>query len=159
MSTYQTVVLHNPFDEDFSHTWDKEPYTIKAGQSLHFPKWLAEHLAKHLVDRELNKLKLPTDFMCVNQNDPRFANSRHNLMAKCIIEDGGEQQGTSLKQEIEILNKVVKEETKVQASSEVRFCDSCDSKGGVHKKDCSKNPKNLNAANAEFAGLKTGAAA
>lgn len=154
MATYQTVLLHNPFAEDFTHTWDKEPYTVKSGESKHFPKWLAEHLVKHLLDRELNNLGLPTDFSCSDKKNPNLEYSRERLYARCIIEEQKEVEGTSLKQEVELLNKKA---TEAVSSVETKssFCDSCESKGVVHKKDCPKNPKNLNAVNAEFEGLKT----
>jgi hypothetical protein len=152
MSTYQTVILHNPFSEDFTHTWDKEPYTVKSGESKHFPKWLAEHLVKHLLDRELNKLGLPTDFSCSDPKNPNLGYSRNTLFNKCIIEEGGAVEGTSLKQEVELLNKkIVEVESEIQ-TKEV-FCDSCDSKGVRHKKDCPKSQKNLEAVNSEFEGL------
>lgn len=54
-------------------TWDSIPYSFPAGQSTYLQDYLAEHFATHLVDRELNKLKLPTD-----------APKRAELLAKCF---------------------------------------------------------------------------
>lgn len=39
--------------EDFTGYWDGRSQTIKAGQSIEVPRFLAEHFAKHLVNREL----------------------------------------------------------------------------------------------------------
>jgi len=47
------VCFTNINDKDFVGQWDGVPYPIKAGETKQFPKFLAEHLAKHLVDRIL----------------------------------------------------------------------------------------------------------
>ena len=53
MSTYSTILFYNFSDTNFTFTYDKETYTIKAGERESFPEFLALHGAKHLVDREL----------------------------------------------------------------------------------------------------------
>lgn len=72
-STTKAIIFKNFSDEDFTHTWDSVPYTFKAGQEIFMEDWKALHFAKHLVQRELNKLNRPT-------NDP----SRIGLMKKCM---------------------------------------------------------------------------
>lgn len=57
-TTRQVVNFSN---EDFTHNWDSKPHTLKAGESRIFPKFLADHLSKHLVDREMHKLGIRTD--------------------------------------------------------------------------------------------------
>ena len=42
-------------NEDFSFKWDGVPYEVKAGQSMNLPDYLADHAAKHLTDREMQK--------------------------------------------------------------------------------------------------------
>lgn len=39
--------------EDFVGMWDSKPRIIKAGESIILPGFLADHYAKHLVDREI----------------------------------------------------------------------------------------------------------
>lgn len=63
-------------DEDFTWKFDGDSYTIKAGESTYFKNFIAELFAKHLVDRELNKLNLPT-------ND----SSRDELLRRCFGEE------------------------------------------------------------------------
>ena len=52
--SHKSVYFFNWTKKDFTHTWDKVPYTVKAGEKQQFPDWLANHLAKHLAERELN---------------------------------------------------------------------------------------------------------
>ena len=47
--------------EDFTWKWGKEPYTVKANETILLPSYLADHLAKHLIDRELGKSGIATD--------------------------------------------------------------------------------------------------
>jgi len=146
----KTVLFFNPFS-DFTHTWDKEPYSIRQNERIYLPDWLAKHLAKHLVDRELNWAKLPTDFECADPKDPRFEMSRSKLLSKCIFEqDATPMSGTKVKQEVELMNKnreiVAETHANQNATSTVPpkvFCDSCDSKGVKHKKECPKNPARI----------------
>ncbi len=48
-----SVYFTNPTSRDFTHSYNSKPYTIKAGQTILLPGDLAEHLAKHLINREL----------------------------------------------------------------------------------------------------------
>lgn len=157
---HKTVLFVNPFDEGFTHTWDKEPYTIAAGGRMYVPEWLGQHLAKHLVDRELNKLNLSTAFVCSNPNDPRYQYSRERMEAKCIIDVNGEANANSLEQEVEMLNRTAADgknmNQEVSPAIKAPFCMECDSKGVKHKKDCPKasvQQKDLKVAE-EFAGLQ-----
>lgn len=51
MSEFDTRSVTNPLEEDFTHAWNGEPYTIPAGETKSFPEFLAVHLAKHLADK------------------------------------------------------------------------------------------------------------
>ena len=48
MAELDTLTLKNPTSEDFTHNYNGEPYTIKAGEEKSFAKHVAFHLAKHL---------------------------------------------------------------------------------------------------------------
>lgn len=49
------VLFMNWSDEEFTHSWNNEPYTFKAGEQRWLPMYLAEHFANHLASREMNK--------------------------------------------------------------------------------------------------------
>lgn len=49
------VRFFNWTDRDFTWSWNSEPYTFRAGESLTLEDWKAEHFAGHLVDRELHR--------------------------------------------------------------------------------------------------------
>lgn len=49
-------------NEDFTWKFDGIPFTFKAGQEMYLESFKAVFFAKHLIDRELNKLgKLTND--------------------------------------------------------------------------------------------------
>lgn len=48
-------------NEDFIGIWNKEQFPFKAGETMLLQGYLADHFAKHLVDRELGKLGIPVD--------------------------------------------------------------------------------------------------
>lgn len=139
------ILFTNWTDEDFSHTWNGEPYEFKKGESILLPEYLATHFAKHLVDRELQKRNLTVNHF----SRPEFISK--TLGTKPVDAPSPE------KLEIELLNAkpVVIPSEKIEAqpivSNEVkRFCDTCDSKGVKHKKEC---PKLKKQGDEEFAGL------
>lgn len=73
----QEIIFTNFTDEDFEGRWNEainhKKWTLKSGKSYYLPFYLAEHFAKHLVDRELDKKKLPTNHF-----------TRQELMDKCV---------------------------------------------------------------------------
>jgi len=56
---YDIVAIQNIDDEDFVFEYDRSkgnyPHVIPAGQVKRFPRFLAEHAVKHLIDKLLNK--------------------------------------------------------------------------------------------------------
>ena len=69
---YDTVAIQNVDDEDFIFEYDKSrgnyPYVIPAGQVKRFPRFLAEHAVKHLIDKILNKRKERTNHEVLRQS-------------------------------------------------------------------------------------------
>lgn len=57
----KAVKFKNFTDRDFTWAFDSVDYTFKAGQEMFLEDFKAAHFAKHLVDRELNLLNIPTD--------------------------------------------------------------------------------------------------
>lgn len=50
-------LFHNFTDKPFSWKWNGKLWTFKAGEKKYMPAYLAEHFAKHLVNRELDNRK------------------------------------------------------------------------------------------------------
>lgn len=57
---HDIVTLKNIDGEDFEFMYDKRLYFIPAGQVRRFPRFLADHAVKHLVDKLCNKHELRT---------------------------------------------------------------------------------------------------
>lgn len=45
------MYLFNPAKADFTHNYDGKPYTLPSRKIVQHPKWLADHLAKHLASK------------------------------------------------------------------------------------------------------------
>ena len=98
-------------------------------------EWKSKHFAKHLTDRELLRAGYQV-------NDFR----RSEFLAKALPEGGIEAPESKLT--TDMLNA---EATSRDVNKP--FCDSCDSKGVRHKKDCKRfAPKPVEE---EFEGLKS----
>lgn len=96
----RVVKFTNFSDEDFTHTWNKIPYTFKAG-AVKFMEWgIARHFAKHLVNRELTKRGRDSDTSPKKPDEnPYFM----DLFNQCIGEvetDGSPADQTKLEQDI-----------------------------------------------------------
>lgn len=122
----QSALFTNFSDSDFTWRWDGVDYTFKAGQSVYLEDYKHAHFTKHLVDRELQRQGKGID-----------DHSRQALVNNC----GGPATGPEKPAGI-VASEVV--DLNARAGSEpakARFCDSCDSKGGFHRKDCPKNTR------------------
>ena len=53
----KTALFTNFSEETFTGYWNGKGKTFKPGQSVYMPNYLAEHFAKHLVNRELLRVK------------------------------------------------------------------------------------------------------
>ena len=90
------MIFTNFSDEEFSGKWNKRPYkAIRPGGSVYLPFYLAENFAKHLVDRELNKMVAKyraehpelTEAKVIEQRELAILNNlnlRQELMDKCV---------------------------------------------------------------------------
>ena len=70
----QALKFQNFTDRDFTWTFDSIPFTFKAGETIYMEDFKAQHFAKHLVDRELNRLNILTNNLT----------ERAKLEAKCF---------------------------------------------------------------------------
>lgn len=55
MNELETVRITNPTSTDFTHRFNGQPFTIKAGESKEFSKMVAFHLAKHLSTKMITE--------------------------------------------------------------------------------------------------------
>lgn len=55
MAELDTCSIKNPSKEDFSARFNGELYTVRAGESKTYPKYLVYHLAKHLSNQLMDK--------------------------------------------------------------------------------------------------------
>jgi len=122
------VTFVNWTDEDFTHKWDNTEYIFRAGVATLLQDYLANHFAKHLAQREINKAKLL-------MTDPKF----QIFYDKCFIGEKIEAE-TDLKLEMKMEEVKKVEEPKIVEPK--KFCEFCDSKGGRHTKDCPQAKKN-----------------
>lgn len=55
--------LYNPSKEDFTVTWDNQPVkTLHAGEIETYPKWLADHVAKHLCKKIIGERGIKVNY-------------------------------------------------------------------------------------------------
>lgn len=52
----EAIKFKNYTNEDFTWSYNAVPHLFKAGQEIYLEDFKAKHFAKHLVDRELNKV-------------------------------------------------------------------------------------------------------
>lgn len=57
MAELDTIEIINPLAEDFTVRFNGEPYTLKAGAQVHYPRFLALHIARHISDKLLSDKK------------------------------------------------------------------------------------------------------
>ena|SRR3990167_2620755 len=86
-------------NEEFRWKWDGVEHVFPAGMEIFLESPKAYHFAKHLVDRELNKMSKPT-------NSPL----RDELLAKCFPSDEviSESEALNIREEEKSRKKVKK---------------------------------------------------
>jgi len=101
-SQYDIVSLQNIDSEDFYFEYDRSagnsPYMIPAGEIKRFPRFLAEHALKHLIDKILTKRKARTN----NES------ARVELASQIVIDQEIFKQA-NVKTEAEVLNDQITE--------------------------------------------------
>lgn len=104
------ILFVNFTNEEFIGRWDgKDVCKLGSKETLWMPYWLAVHCAKHLVDREMNSKKLPTDH-----------SSRESFIAKCIGNKPEEKQSDSDPLGLEVLNKNMEAKPEPEAPAKKR---------------------------------------
>lgn len=104
--------------EDFTHKWDSVFYTFKAGQSEMLQDYLANHFAKHLAQREINRRNLP-------MSDLKFK----EFFDKCLSGDTITAE-TKLKLEMEIEKLKVEPKDEKKEAMKARMAKAREAKKG-----------------------------
>jgi len=118
----KAIRFKNWTEEKFSHKWDNVDYTFEAGESEMVQDYLANHFAKHLAQREINK----KNFLMTS---PKFK----EFYDKCFK---GEEVSAESKLKLEMEIAKANEKKDEPKKENKRFCEFCDSKGGRHLKGC-----------------------
>ena len=50
-SRQKPTLLFNPLKDDFTWKWGGVPYTLRSEEYTEFPKFLANHIGKHLIEK------------------------------------------------------------------------------------------------------------
>ena len=78
--SFETVPFYNFTSEDFTEEqgamWNSRPYLVKAGEIKFYPVFLANHLAKHLINREIIR---------TNEANMMDKKTREDLARKILI--------------------------------------------------------------------------
>jgi len=103
--SYDVVAIQNIDDEDFTFEYDRSrgnfAHVIPAGQVRRFPRFLAEHALKHLIDKILNKQNVSTAHL----------SRRQELATQIVINEESfapapaKPEAEKLREEVENLNK------------------------------------------------------
>lgn len=116
------VLFKNWTKEDFTHTWNKEPHTFKAGESKHMEDWKAEHFAGHLADRELTKAKLVTTDPSKKEMIKKALSGAEEVSKEKIVSELAEKN-TEKEEQKQETKEEQKEETKQEPKEEQEFPD------------------------------------
>lgn len=117
----KVVLFKNWTNEDFKWKWDSLEYEFKSQSITPLPEYLFNHFAKHLSNRELNKLNRP-----IYLEDPillemiekcRYEEKEVNLIESEIIKENVNQ----IKEESKKRGRPKKEIKEVKQSSEENF--------------------------------------
>lgn len=74
LNTMKTALFTNFSNEEFIGFWDGKGKKFEPGQSLYMPDYLAEHFAKHLVNREL--LRRKPDGSLITKNGDKYVSPK-----------------------------------------------------------------------------------
>ena len=119
-------------DTEFSWKFDNNEYTFAPKQQVYMEDFKAEHFAKHLVDREMNRLgKMLNDGTRAALIAKALPTASVAAPVEPIIEPEDEPSEEKMIEKIE----------EPKAEGKKRFCDKCDSKGRFHKTGCPMREK------------------
>lgn len=103
--------ITNFSDEIFTHTWNKVPYTLKPGEYRFMEAGIANHFAKHLINRELLKNGRENDTSPRKPSENPFFMEMYNQCIEELPTDGA-MDDTAVQQEVIDRNMKAKEAEK-----------------------------------------------
>ncbi len=100
MAEFETIEFTNPTKESFSVRFNGELYTVGAGETHSYPRFLAFHVAKHLsnkmLDKEAAKLReqfkesvyVPQEATLMNHDNPSRRIALYDILgSKVAVEE------------------------------------------------------------------------
>jgi hypothetical protein len=143
------VFLHNYLPHKFTFYWDKEAYTLEAGEKVKMFKWLAVHGAMKIAEEYFNVN--PTN---PHSTDPKVRGfySRHEDFFKAKVKEAIIESESPVKERsetarsVDSMNDVEEKEEKERGVIELPEvedeilpgCQECKATGPRHKPTCSK---------------------
>lgn len=112
-SQMDAKLFRNFTNEDFSWKYDGALFTFKAGQEMYMEAPRADHFAKHLVDRELNKLNILTNNLT----------ERALILEKCLPSGEEVTQAEAINIEAKKKVRAKKASKKTKVEDEEEFAD------------------------------------
>ena len=115
--SFETVPFYNFTSEDFTEEqgamWNSRPYLVKAGEIKFYPIFLANHLCKHLINRELIR---------TNETSMLATKLRETLAKKILIsqEEASKLLGMSNSDRIILKVKPTKKKKELISDSEAK---------------------------------------
>lgn len=129
--------FYNWTTEDFTWKLNGQEHSFKAGSVTPMTQAEFDHFAKHLTDREMNKMDLRTNDQIKREEFLAKCNGATSIqepVAQTVQADDTYSIGTKKESPIT--------ETEFAEISIKKWCNSCDAKGPIrHKKNCPKAKK------------------
>jgi hypothetical protein len=106
-------------NEDFIGYWDGRERIIKAGQSINLPAYLAQHYAKHLVNRELLRKDAsgnsiyPNGEKMTSPKKPQEVPLFMELFNKAVFESEEQVEEGTIDEQVDVLEKNDEEKEEV----------------------------------------------
>lgn len=149
----KNVMFKNWTSEDFIGKWGGQQIVVRAGESLMMDEGIALTLATHLTDREINRVDGWAKF------NSRKLPAYQTLVKKAVADVAMEEISNVINDGEADVNEIIRLNANRKTEAQMRkeqaeinepnliersetpkyktvFCDSCDSKGGRHKKGC-----------------------
>lgn len=147
------VTFTNVSEQDFTHSWQGVPYTIKARESVSMPEVLARHLAKHLARRILNS-KAASEIKADDRFKTAYDNKDEQEMIALVLSDRVHKpappelsEAEKMRERVESLNSMNEEMNEedgieeVDKSSPVTYADKAEVIAELEKRGISHDKR------------------
>lgn len=110
----KTVLFTNWSNEDFTYTYASEPYDFPVGKSVYLPDYLALHFAKHLANRELQRIGGVYDTYASSYKSPVFQEFFNRSLSEPL------PVTSEIKAEVDVANRDVSSELEPKKKSKIK---------------------------------------